>query len=141
MQDVTVASKRHSYATVVLVPLHAPTVTANQNRFAGKIISQRVDHAPPLHAKMILTTCAACAAPRAHDAPGCGVCATRYCSEACRLDGQRGGHNEVCLAIHDGGNAEQYHADKKYEEAAAVAVEACAAAVPTREARSFLQEP
>ena len=27
---------------------------------------------------MILTTCAACAAPLAHDAPGCGVCATRY---------------------------------------------------------------
>ncbi len=68
---------------------------------------------------MILIHCAACAVPLAHDAPGCGVCATRYCSEACRLDGQRGGHNEVCLAIHDGGNAEQYHADQKYNEAVA----------------------
>ncbi|CAH0378065.1 unnamed protein product [Pelagomonas calceolata] len=75
---------------------------------------------------MILIHCAACAAPLVHDAPGCGVCATRYCSEACRLDGQRGGHNEVCLAIHDGGNAEQYHADQKYNEAVSVAVEACA---------------
>ena len=28
--------------------------------------------------------------------------------------------------IHRGGNAEQYHADKKYKEAVAVAVEACA---------------
>ena len=37
---------------------------------------------------MIITNCAACAAPLAHDAPGCGVCATRYCGEACRLDAQ-----------------------------------------------------
>ena len=75
---------------------------------------------------MILTNCAACAAPLAHDAPGCGVCATRYCGEACRLDAQRGGHNEVCLTIHDGGNAEQFYADENYKQAVAVAVEACA---------------
>ena len=77
---------------------------------------------------MVLTNCAACAAPLAHDAPGCGVCATRYCGEACRLDAQRGGHNEVCLAIHRGGGAEQYHADKKYKEEVAIekrAREAC----------------
>ena len=30
------------------------------------------------HAKMILTKCAACAAPLAHDAPRCVRCKTRY---------------------------------------------------------------
>ena len=34
----------------------------------------------------------------------------------------------MCKKIHRGGNAEQYHADKKYKEAVAVAVEECAAA-------------
>ncbi len=29
----------------------------------------------------------------------------------------------MCLAIHDGGNAEQFHANEKYKEAVAVAVE------------------
>ena len=32
----------------------------------------------------------------------------------------------MCKKIHRGGNAEQYYADKKYKEAVAVAVEACA---------------
>ena len=32
----------------------------------------------------------------------------------------------MCKKIHRGGNAEQYHADKKYKEAVAEAVEACA---------------
>ena len=32
----------------------------------------------------------------------------------------------MCKKIHRGGNAEQYHADKKCEEAVAEAVEACA---------------
>ena len=32
----------------------------------------------------------------------------------------------MCKKIHRGGNAEQYHADKKYKEAVAAAVEACA---------------
>ena len=32
----------------------------------------------------------------------------------------------MCKKIHRGGNAEQYHADKKCKEAVAVAVEACA---------------
>ena len=32
----------------------------------------------------------------------------------------------MCKKIHRGGNAEQYHANKKYKEAVAVAVEACA---------------
>jgi len=32
----------------------------------------------------------------------------------------------MCKKIHRGGNAEQYHADKKYKEAVAVAVKKCA---------------
>ena len=74
---------------------------------------------------MILTTCAACAAPLAYDAPHCVRCWVRYCDKTCRLDHWRRGHKQMCKKIHRGGNAEQYHADKKYKEAVAVAVEAC----------------
>ncbi len=35
---------------------------------------------------MILTTCAACAAPLAHDAPRCVRCQTRYCNKTCQHD-------------------------------------------------------
>ena len=42
----------------------------------------------------------------------------------CRLDHWRRGHKQICKKIHRGGGAEQYHADKKYKEAVAVAVEA-----------------
>ena len=42
------------------------------------------------------------------------------------MDHWRRGHKQICKRIHRGGNAEQYHADKKYKEAVAVAVEACA---------------
>jgi len=41
------------------------------------------------------------------------------------MDHWRRGHKQICKKIHRGGNAEQYHADKKYKEAVAVAVEAC----------------
>jgi len=75
---------------------------------------------------MILTNCAACAAPLAHDAPRCERCQVRYCDMPCRLDHWRRGHKQICKKIHRGGGAEQYHADKKYKEAVAVAVEACA---------------
>ena len=75
---------------------------------------------------MILTTCAACAAPLAHDAPRCIRCKLRYCDSTCQHDHWRRGHKQMCKKIHRGGNAEQYHADKKYKEAVAVAVEACA---------------
>ena len=75
---------------------------------------------------MILTTCAACAAPLAHDAPRCIRCKTRYCDATCQHDHWRRGHKQICKRIHRGGNAEQYNADKKYKEAVAVAVEACA---------------
>ena len=33
--------------------------------------------------KMILTTCASCAAPLAHNAPRCVRCQTRYCNKTC----------------------------------------------------------
>ena len=75
---------------------------------------------------MILTTCAACAAPLAHDAPRCVRCKTRYCDSTCQHDHWRRGHKQICKKIHRAGNAEQYHADQKYKEAVAVAVEACA---------------
>ena len=35
---------------------------------------------------MILTTCAACAAPLAHNAPRCVRCHTRYCNQTCQHD-------------------------------------------------------
>ena len=76
--------------------------------------------------KMILTNCAACAAPLARTAPRCIRCQTRYCNKTCQHDHWRRGHKQMCKKIHRGGNAEQYHADKKYKEAVAVAVEACA---------------
>ena len=75
---------------------------------------------------MILTTCAACAAPLAHDAPRCIRCKIRYCDQTCQHDHWRRGHKQMCKKIHRGGNAKQYYADKKYKEAVAEAVEACA---------------
>ena len=76
---------------------------------------------------MILTLCTACAAPLPEDAVRCAACATGYCSERCeRYDRRRGGHGKICGAIASGGGAEQYQADKKYEEAVAEAVEECA---------------
>ena len=75
---------------------------------------------------MIPTNCAACAAPLAHDAPKCARCKVRYCNRTCQMDHWRRGHKQICKRIHRGGNAEQYNADKKYKEAVAVAVEACA---------------
>ena len=76
---------------------------------------------------MLLTTCAACAKPIDHDASSrCVACETRYCSDRCqRYDRRRGGHGKLCGAIASGGGAEQYQADKKYEEAVAEAVEEC----------------
>ena len=78
--------------------------------------------------KMILTNCAACAAPLAYDhKKRCSRCKTRYCNEACqRQHWERGGHDALCRRIKRGGGAEQYHADEKYKDAVAEAVEACA---------------
>ena len=75
---------------------------------------------------MIITNCAACAVPLAHDTPRCVRCKTRYCNSTCQHDHWRRGHKQICKKIHRGGNAEQYHADTKYKEAVKVAVEACA---------------
>ena len=49
-----------------------------------------------------------------------------------RVDHWRRGHKQMCKKIHRGGNAEHYNADKKYKEAVAVAVEACAEASRAR---------
>ena len=76
---------------------------------------------------MILTNCAACAAPLALDAPRCIRCKTRYCDSTCQHDHWRRGHKQICKRIHRGGNAEQYNADKKYKEAVAVVVAPSAA--------------
>ena len=75
---------------------------------------------------MIITNCAACAAPLAHDSPRCVRCKTRYCNSTCQHDHWRRGHKQICKRIHRGGNAEQYHAEKKYKEAVAEAIEKCA---------------
>ena len=76
---------------------------------------------------MILTQCAACAAPLGlASGKKCGRCSTRYCGPACQKQHWDGGHKELCRRIKKGGGAEQYHADKKYKEAVADAVEACA---------------
>ena len=80
----------------------------------------------------ILTTCASCAAPIPYTAPRCGRCHTRYCGTACQAQHwNEGGHSrEICKKIKRRGGAEKYHADTKYNEAVAVAVEACAGYVP-----------
>ena len=40
----------------------------------------------PNQGKMILTNCAACAAPLAHDAPRCVRCKVRYCNRTCQRE-------------------------------------------------------
>ena len=77
---------------------------------------------------MIITNCAACAAPLPHKAKQCSRCKTRYCGPACQKQhwDAAGGHKDLCKLIKKGGGAEQYHADKKFKDAVAVAVEKCA---------------
>ena len=62
------------------------------------------------------------AAPLAHDAPRCVRCQLATVIATCQHDHWRRGHEQMCKKIHRGGNAEQYHADKKYKEAVAAAV-------------------
>ena len=77
---------------------------------------------------MLLTNCAACAAPLPTLAKQCGRCRTRYCGRACQEQHwKEGGHKDLCKRIKRGGGAERYHAEKKYKEAVAVAVKKCAA--------------
>ena len=44
---------------------------------------------------MILTNCAACAAPLAHDAPRCVRCKVRYCDSTCQHDHWRRGQEII----------------------------------------------
>ena len=74
----------------------------------------------------LLTNCAGCAAELPHTAPRCSRCHTRYCGSACQAQHWGNGHKDVCKKIKKHGGAEQCHADKKYKEAVAVAVEKCA---------------
>ncbi len=75
---------------------------------------------------MILTNCAACAAPLPRKAKQCGRCKTRYCGPACQKQHwDAGGHKDLCKRIKKAGGAEQYNADKKFKEAVAEAVEVC----------------
>ena len=71
---------------------------------------------------MILTNCAACAAPLPRLAKQCSRCQTRYCHATCQQDHWRRGHKQMCKKIFRGGGAEKYLANKKYKEAVAVAV-------------------
>ena len=84
--------------------------------------------AASIGAQMILTNCPACAAPLPPlAAKQCSRCKTRYCGSACQAQHwKEGGHDKLCKKIRKGGGAEQYHADNKYAEAVAVAVEKCA---------------
>ena len=76
---------------------------------------------------MILTNCAACAAPLGLTlGKKCGRCSTRYCGPACQKQHWDGGHKEICKKIKKTGGAEQYNANNKYSEAVAVAAEKCA---------------
>ena len=90
---------------------------------------------------MIIINCANCAAPLPHDNTGCvrylfeespaacARCQTRYCDATCRRAHWDGGeHREVCSEIARAGGAEQHHADQRYAEAAAAAIEAYAEA-------------
>jgi tetratricopeptide (TPR) repeat protein len=75
---------------------------------------------------MILTNCAACAAPLRFPAKQCGRCKTRYCGPACQKQHWDAGHKDFCKKIKKVGGAEQYNANNKYAEAVSVAAEACA---------------
>ena len=77
---------------------------------------------------MILTQCPVCAASLPDlTAKQCSRCKTRYCGPACQEQHWKaGGHDKLCKKIRKGGGAEQYHANCRYTEAVAVAVEKCA---------------
>ena len=75
---------------------------------------------------MLLTNCAACAAPLPHLSKQCSRCKTRYCGSACQEQHwKEGDHDKPGKKIRKGGGAEQYHANSNYKEVVAVAVEAC----------------
>ena len=78
---------------------------------------------------MILTQCAVCATELGlSSGKKCGRCSTRYCGPECQVQHwKEGGHDQLCKKVKKAGGAEQYHANKRYTEAVAVAVEKCAA--------------
>ena len=78
--------------------------------------------------EMILTKCAVCAIDLGLSlGKKCGRCSTRYCGPECQKQHwEQGGHDKLCKPIKKAGGAEQYHANKKYSEAVAVAAEKCA---------------
>ena len=78
----------------------------------------------------IIAHCAACAAELVETAPRCVRCHTRYCDAACQHEHWANGHKKKCKRIARAGGAEPYHADLKFKEAAAQAVERCAAELP-----------
>ena len=73
---------------------------------------------------MLRTQCAHCAAPNAHTK--CGICKTRYCGRDCQKLHWKDGHKELCPVIKRRGGPEVIYAEKKNEEAVAVAAEKCA---------------
>ena len=77
---------------------------------------------------MILTNCAACAAPLGLSlGKKCSRCSPRYCGPECQKSHwETGGHDKLCRKIKKAGGAEQYNANQKYTEAVSVAAEACA---------------
>ena len=77
---------------------------------------------------MILTQCAVCATELGLSlGKKCGRCSTRYCGAECQVQHwKEGGHDKLCKKIKKAGGAEQFHANTKYTEAVAVAVEKCA---------------
>ena len=77
---------------------------------------------------MILTQCPVCAAQLPPlSAKQCSRCKTRYCGRTCQeYHWKEGGHDKLCKKIRKNGGAEQYHANKKYTEAVAIAAKACA---------------
>ena len=77
---------------------------------------------------LLLTQCAVCATDLGLSlGKKCGRCSTRYCGAACQVQHwKEGGHDQLCKKIKRSGGAEQYHANKKYTEAVAVAATACA---------------
>ena len=116
-----------------------PTIT----RFCTRSLSQstlwrgagskRCPFALSISCRMILLTrCAGCAADLTNVVPRsaakqCGRCETPYCGRACQEQHwKEGGHDKLCKKIKKAGGCEQYHADKKYAEAVAAAVEKCA---------------
>ena len=70
------------WGRVQAVEINPATASVLKPLEAIKTRSRRAKtHKPPCQTKMILTNCAACAAPLAHNAPRCVRCHVRYCRD------------------------------------------------------------